>query len=68
MESVSDCPRTAFYYLYSVMAPEHTAVQKNFKLLKYKYIIYHFKACGLEISNIIIYIITLAKYSSFEKK
>ena len=28
------------------------AVQKNFKLIKYEYVIYHFKAHGLEISNI----------------
>ena len=28
-----------------------TAVGKNFKLLKYEDIIYHFKARGLEISN-----------------
>ena len=29
-----------------------TALRKNFKLLKYERIIYHFKARGLEISNI----------------
>ena len=29
-----------------------TAVQKNFKLIKYEHIIYHFEARGLEISNI----------------
>ena len=28
------------------------AVRKNFKLLKYEHVIYHFKARGLEISNI----------------
>ena len=41
------------------MAPER--LLKNFKLLKYEHVIYHFKARGLEISNII----TLAKYSNF---
>ena len=35
----------------SAMAPER-AVRKNFKLLKYEHIIYHFKENGLEISNV----------------
>ena len=32
--------------------PRNGCSQKNFKLLKYEHIIYHFKARGLEISNI----------------
>ena len=38
-------------------------IRKNFKLSKYEDIIYHFKACGLEIY--FEYTITFAKYSNF---
>ena len=43
-----------FYEQFSEMAPQcsGTAVQKNFKLIKYEHIIHHFEARGLEISNI----------------
>ena len=36
------------------MAPQwlQNGCSKKFKLLKYEYVIYHFKARGLEISNI----------------
>ena len=34
----------------SAMSPECMAVRKNFRLLEYEHIIYHFKAHNLEIS------------------
>ena len=41
------------------------AVRKNFKLLKYEHIIYHFKARGLEISNIYNYFREILKFRDF---